>query len=198
MKQQVNLYLAEFRVQKDSVTALLMGQVLGGIVLTMIVVTAFDIFTRWQLGGELEELRGVLAAETTRTSRLDDQLALRSQNVDLSNRLAQAEARLTSSRQIREFLSETKLGNVEGFSEYFKDLSRASMAGLALTDFEFYDGGEGVSISGQVVDSALVPRYVDNIERGNSSLKSEQFSPNISRADAGAQFYSFELSNRSE
>jgi hypothetical protein len=198
MKQQVNLYLAEFRVQKDSVTPLLMGQVLAGIVITMVVFTLFDVFTRWQLEGELAEIQKVLIEETSKTDSLDDLLAKRSQTTDLSERLAQAEATLRSSRQIAEFLGETKLGNVDGFSEYFKDLSRASVAGLALNKFEFSKGGEEVTISGNVAASVLVPRYVDNIKQGSSPLKYSRFSPSISRVGDGGQFFSFELSNRGE
>lgn len=198
MKQQVNLYLAEFRVQKDAVTTLLMSQVLGGIVLTMLVITCFDIFTRWQLEGELASLRQVLTEETRKTGLLDDQLARRSQNSDLASRLARAEATLSSSRQIAEFLSGTKLGNVNGFSEYFKDLSRASVEGMALNKFEISKGGEEVLISGKVANSVLVPLYVDNIKQGNSPLKYSRFSPSISRDEVGVQLYSFELSNRSE
>ncbi|MFK7865575.1 MAG: hypothetical protein AB8B95_15270 [Pseudohongiellaceae bacterium] len=195
MKQQVNLYLAEFRVQKDPVTPLLMGQVLGAVIVTMMVMTLFDVFTRWQLEGELNDLRAVLAEETTKTSRLDGLLASRSQSDDLSTRLLQAEATLSSSRQIAEFLSETKLGNVRGFSEYFKDLSRAMIPGVALSRFVFSDGGEGVTIAGKVADSALVPLYVNNVNQGSSPLRSRRFSPRITR---DGRLYSFELSNVDE
>jgi hypothetical protein len=192
MKQQVNLYLTEFRVEKDQLTVLLMGQVLGGIVLTMIVVAAFDVFTRWQLEGELTQVRQILAVETTKTNGIDAQLASRSQNIDLTARLAREEAVLNDLEQIAEFLSETKLGNVTGFSEYFKDISRAMIPGVTLSAFEFSEGGEGVSISGKVTDSALVPLYVNNVKQGSSPMRSARFSPKIYR---DGQLYSFELSN---
>lgn len=195
MKQQVNLYLLEFRIEKDKLTPLLMGQILGGIVLTMLVFTAIDVFTRWQLEGELTQVRQVLAAETTKTNNIDAQLASRSQNSDLIARLVSDEAVLNDLERIAEFLSETKLGNVTGFSEYFKDISRAMIPGLALSGFEFSEGGEGVSISGKVADSALVPLYVNNVKQGSSPLRSTRFSPRISR---DGQLYSFVLSNRNE
>lgn len=198
MKQQINLYLPEFRAKKDQITTFLMSQVLGGVLLTMVVITVFDVVTRWQLGNELEQQRSVLVEESRKTGQLEEQLARRSQNTELSTRLAQAEIRLSSSRQIRDFLGETKLGNVQGFSEYFKDLSRASVGGLSLTEFELFNGGESVRIAGEVSDSALVPRYVDNIRSGASSLNMQRFSPSISREDTGSQIYKFELSNASE
>lgn len=132
MKQQVNLYLPEFRVKKDPVSTLLMSQVVGGVVITMLVIAIFDVYTRWELNNELAGLRETLVEETRKTSQLDEQLARRSQNTDLADQLQRAEMRLTASRSIRDFLSETKLGNVTGFSEYFKDIARASIDGLSV------------------------------------------------------------------
>lgn len=198
MKQQVNLYLPEFRVKKDPVSTLLMSQVVGGVVITMLVIAIFDVYTRWELNNELAGLRETLVEETRKTSQLDEQLARRSQNTDLADQLQRAEMRLTASRSIRDFLSETKLGNVTGFSEYFKDIARASIDGLSVQNFEISQGGDGISITGQVVDSALVPQFVDNIESGQSSLRQQRFSSKISREGAEARVFSFELSNQSE
>jgi hypothetical protein len=144
MNQQINLYLPEFKVKKDALTVLLMGQILGAIVAVMLLLSAFDLVTQWSLNGELAELREVLREETRKTGELDEVLARRSQNNVLTERLNLAEAQLESSRQIRRFLSETKLGNVVGFSEYFKDISRATISGLSVTEFAFASGGEQV------------------------------------------------------
>ena len=43
MNQQINLYLPEFRVKKDALTAVLMGQILGGVIVVMVLVSAYDI-----------------------------------------------------------------------------------------------------------------------------------------------------------
>ncbi len=198
MNQQINLYLPEFRVKKEALTALLMGQILGGVLVAMLLVSAFDLYTRWSLNSEIADLRQILQQETRKTSELDEVLARRSQNSALTDRLDQAEAKLDSSRQIREFLSETKLGNVDGFSEYFKDISRASIEGLSVTSFEFSQGGESVTLSGQAIDSVMVPRYVSKLEASNSALRDQLFSPRISRTDASNQLFSFELSTSNE
>lgn len=198
MNQQINLYLPEFRIKKDALTALIMGQVIAGVIVIMLLVTAYDMFTRWSLNNELAELRVVLQEETRKTNELDEVLARRSQNNALTTRLDEAEVRLESSRQIRNFLSETKLGNVVGFSEYFKDISRASVEGLSVTEFNFSEGGERVTLSGQVIDSAMVPRYVSKLEASNSGIKDQLFSPRISRPDTTSQFFSFELSTSNE
>lgn len=198
MTQQINLYLPEFRVKKDSMTVLIMGQIVGVAVGLMLLVTAYDLYTGWSLGNELASLREVLEEETTKTGELDEVLARRSQNDSLTERLDQAEAQLESSSQIRSFLSQSKLGNVIGFSEYFKDISRASISGISVTEFAFIDGGEQVRLAGNVLDSSMVPRYVSRLRNSNSAIRDLRFSPSISKAGASDQVFEFELSTANE
>ena len=198
MKQQINLYLPEFRVSKDPVTPRLMAQLVGGLVALMVLVSLFNMTSQRSLGGELAELEAVLAEETSRTARLDEELARLSQNTALTTQLEVAEARLESSSQMLDFLSQTQLGNVVGFSDYFKDLSRASFEGISLAEFELNEGGRSVRLVGYALDSAMVPRFVDNINRGLSPLKNRRFSPSISRSSTADQMFQFELSTRRE
>lgn len=198
MQQQINLYLDEFRVVKDPITAELMGKTLAAVLVVMLTIASWDLNEQRLLGNELAALRETLAEETRKTEELDGQLTRRSQNTELTDRLNGAEARYVAGLQIREFLSETNLGNVDGFSGYFKDLSRASIDGLSITAFQFTDGGEQATMSGQVRDSAIVPRYVQNIESGQSPLRNKTFSPSISRAEVESQIFTFELSTTSE
>lgn len=195
MTQQVNLYLPELRVRKDPLSAVLMLQIVGGLTALLLLISAYDLVRGWQLERELEALQVTLEEETRRTEELDEVLAGRSENTGLTTRLERAEERLEASRQIRDFLSRTRLGNVEGFSEYFKDLSRASVDGLSITEFSFSNGGDVIQVAGQVLDSALVPRFVDNIQNGRSPLRNKRYSPLISRSERA---FTFELSSTGE
>ena len=198
MQQQINLYLDEFRVDKDPISAGLIGNTLAAVLVVMLTIASWDLNEQRLLGNELAALRETLAEETRKTEELDGQLTRRSQNTELTDRLNGAEARYAAGLQIREFLSETNLGNVDGFSGYFKDLSRASIDGLSITAFQFTDGNEQATMSGQVRDSAIVPRYVQNIESGQSPLRNKTFSPSISRAEVESKIFTFELSTTSE
>ncbi len=195
MKQQINLFLPEFRVEKDNLTAAFMGRTLMVASALLFLISAVDLVTRWQLNGNLADLREVLLEETRKTDELDVVLARRSQNVALAQRLQQAESRLAASRQIRDFLQDTQLGNLDGFSEYLKDLSRASEDGISINEFELRNGGASVTMAGSVLDSDLVPRFVANIEAGNSPLSGQHFSPQISRGPEGDEFFTFILSS---
>lgn len=198
INQQINLYLPEFKVKKDPLTPRVMGQIQGGVIIVLLIITAYNSAINWRLNAELVRLRETLVEETRKTDELDAVLARRSENIELANRLEQAELRLDSGRQVRDFLSDTTLGNVLGFSEYFKDLSRAAIDGLSLTEFSFTSGGEGVTLKGQVRDSSMVPRYVDNIAGGRSDLRTRHFSPSITRSEIEDQYFSFVLSTNGE
>ena len=198
MNQQINLYLPEFRAKKDALSALVMGQILGSIVAVMVIVASVDIYTQRGLRGELAKLNGILQQETEKSSKLSEVLTRRSQNAVLIDRLDQAEAQLETSREIRSFLSQEIAGQAVGFSEHFKDISRASMSGLSVSEFSIGKGGEVVKLSGDVLSSALVPRYVSRLEDSNSLIRSLQFSPRIYRSDAGSKFFEFELSSSNE
>lgn len=197
MQQQINLYLPEFRQKKDALNFNNMVMLLGTLLGLMLLNFAYDSFDNWRLSNRLETLQATLTEETRKTEELDELLARRSENSELTNRLETAETRLESSRQIRNFLGETKLGNTSGFSEYFKDLSRAALQGMSISEFSFSEGGEKVELAGQVVDSALVPRYVSNIESGQSPIRQLHFSPSISRDDVSSQFFNFTLTTLS-
>lgn len=194
MKQDVNLYLPEFRVRKDPLTARAMLVILAAVIGLQLLISSWHLVNGALLRSELEDLQATLVEETRKTAELDDVLARRSENSALTARLETAEERLNASRQIRDFLSSTTLGNTTGFSEYFKDLSRALLDGLSLSEFTFSEGGAEVRIAGEVRNSALVPRYVDELKNGQSALSRRRFSPDISRAEAPGQLFSFALS----
>lgn len=194
MKQQINLYLPEFRVKRDKLTVPLMGKVLGGVVVLMVLLTGYDYLVRWQLDGELVELRATLSDESRKTGELEGLLAQRSQSEQLTSRLREAEARLISDRQVVNFLGGAKLGNLIGFSEHFKDLSRASIDGFSLSNIQIESGGERVNLGGQVIDSSLVVKFVSNLRFGNSSMSNLNFSTNIARASTDESAFPFTLS----
>jgi len=198
MKQQINLYLPEFVVRKDQLSAELMGGVLAATLALMLLVSGWDLIKRWQVQTELVELRATLAEETQKTEELEALIARTLQDAGLVARLESAEAQYASGLQIRDLLSETALGNMDGFSEYLKDLSRASVTGLSLQQFELTEGGEHIAMAGQVLDSSVVPRYVENLENGRSQIREKSFSPSISRSDADALLFNFELRTSSE
>ena len=175
-----------------------MALMLGGLTVVLVLVTIFNFYTQLSLNGELSDLEALLIEETRKTRDLDELLARRSGNTTLADRLARAEDELDSRRQIASFLNTTKLGNVVGFSEFFKDISRASVEGLSISSFTFAQGGESVEITGQVVDAGRVPQFVTNLPLGQSPLRYMRFNTSASRVETGGQTLSFRLTSNYE
>ncbi|MEX2130911.1 MAG: PilN domain-containing protein [Pseudohongiellaceae bacterium] len=193
MKQQVNLYLSEFRVKRDNLTLVLMLQILGLAVGLTVVLSAADFWRNYRLNTELATLREQLAVESRRTAEIDATLARRSQDGALNERLEAAEDVLNASRQVRDFFSARTGGNAAGFSEFFKDLSRASIDGLWITNFSLEGGGNSVVLSGFTIDSSLVPSFVDRLGDGTSPLANKRFSFSTSLSPGNNLLYAFEL-----
>lgn len=194
MKQQVNLYLPEFRLKRDKLTVVLMLQILGAALGLVVLLSAVAFFRNYRVQSQLESLRAELAVETQRTSEIDAILARRSQDRELTERLEIAESSLDSSRQIRDFFKARSGGNIDGFSEYLKDLSRAAVEGLWITEFALGSGGSNVTLKGFTIDSSLVPRFVARLEQGKSPLTRRQFSFSTVKSPDAEQLYAFELS----
>ena len=193
MKQQVNLYLSEFRIKRDNLTVVLMLQILGIALALIAVLSATDYWRSFRLNSQLVALRDELAVETQKTREIDSILARRSQDANLTERLSIAEDVLNASRQIRNFFDSRSGGNIDGFSEYLKDLSRAAVEGLWITEFSLTGGGSNVLLKGFATDSAMIPTYVARLGEGQSPLVNRHFSFSTSRSGDGEQLYNFEL-----
>jgi hypothetical protein len=204
MNQQINLFLPEFRPQNDWLTGVRLLQV-SAVVLVIIMATMVGNFVqRSGLRSELASLTGQLDQLTTTTNELQQEVARRGSDPELARELEQREQRLAESRELLNFLSDTNLGNIEGFSEHIKDLSRASFDGLWLTAFNMTEGGESVYIKGLAHQSAMVPNFIGRLADGNSPLRERNFSRflgnrvNTTPVEGleGVELYQFELETR--
>jgi len=204
MNQQINLYLPEFRPQNDWLTGIRVLQVSAALLVIIIATTASNFVQRSGLRAELASVTGELEQLTTSTNALQQEVARSGSDPELARELEQREQRLAESRELLKFLSDTNLGNIDGFSEHIKDLSRASFDGLWLTAFNMTGGGESVYIKGLAHQSAMVPNFIGRLSDGNSPLRERNFSKflgnrvNTTPVEGleGVELYQFELETR--
>jgi cell division protein FtsB len=176
MIQQVNLYLPEFRPNREYISAIRVLQLAGFVVFVMAVMSANSFLKTRTLRADIQATQSQLAAQTVITSQLQQDLARRSSDPALVEELADREQGIAESREMLEFLRGTNLGNISGFSEYVKDLSRASFDGLWLTEFNLLNGGENVYLKGIAQQSAMVPDFINRLSAGKSPLTERDFS----------------------
>ena len=181
--QQINLYQEEFKKPHDPVSAQLFLQVVAAAAGLLLAAVATLELLDWRAAQSRERVQDELAAQTQLSSKLAAELAQRNRQASLAESVEEAEALLSSSRVIREFLSAMQRENLQGYSSHMKDLARASQAGLRLTGFELSEGGASISIRDEALDSATVPRYVMQLKHSTSSLSSKRFSSKIERSE---------------
>ncbi|MES3007224.1 MAG: hypothetical protein V4751_05580 [Pseudomonadota bacterium] len=204
MNQQINLFLPEFRPQNDWLTGNRVLQVSAVVLLIIVATTVSNLVQRSGLRSELASATDALEQLTDRTNELQQEVARRGSDPELARELEQREQRLAESQELLSFLSETNLGNIDGFSEHIKDLSRASFDGLWLTQFNMTAGGESVYIKGLTHQSAMVPNFIGRLADGKSPLRERNFSRflgnrvNTAPVEGleGAELYQFELETR--
>lgn len=176
MSQQVNLYLPEFRPNREYISAIRVLQLAAFAVLVMAVMSASSFLKTRSLRADIQVTQTQLAAQSVITNQLQQDLARRASDPALVEELSDREQGLAESREMLQFLRGTNLGNISGFSEYVKDISRASFDGLWLTQFNFLNGGENVYLKGIAQQSAMVPDFINRLAGGKSPLTQRDFS----------------------
>lgn len=176
MTQQINLYLAEFRPSRNYLSGrgVLQGAVALAVVLVVLAVV--EVVQERDLRSELQLAQERLAAQTNITNELQQNLARRGSDPALVEELSSREQQLAESREMLDFLRGTNLGNISGFSEFMKDLSRAAFDGLWLTEFDLLQGGQHVRLKGIAQQSAMVPDFIGRLSGGRSPLRDRDFS----------------------
>jgi len=204
MNQQINLYLPEFRPGHNYIDGERVLQITTVLILLMLLVSGVNYFRASSLQAEMEVAQARLAEQTSITNELQQNLARRGSDPVLVQELADRERRLAESAEMLEFLRGTNLGNVEGFSEHLKDLSRATFDGLWLTEFDLLNGGSNVYLKGIARQSAMVPDFIGRLSGGKSPLRDRDFSRflgnriNTSPVEGleTVELYEFELETR--
>ena len=163
MNQQINLFQPMFREQKKVFSAIAMAQVVGLVILMMVTIYAYNL---WSLHPFEQELVKV----NTEQRRLQQEFAQLQAKLPASTKsqLLEDEIRLLSrelehKRQVEQALSTGSFGNREGFSGFFEGLARQHVSGLWLTKVTLHNGGTQLVLSGKTNNAELIPIYIQKL-----------------------------------
>lgn len=197
--QQINLYLPELRPNREWMTAARLVKAVAIAIVVMILLSSWNYWQRSNLQAELAVVQGELTAQTERTEQIERDAASRTSNQALLRDIETRESRLAQSQELLEFLRNTTLGNSTGYSEYVKDLSRASFDGIWLTEFRIAGGSDSVYLRGNALQTAMVPDYVGRLSGSQSSLQGRLFNRlqsnrvELPAVEGGGELYEFVL-----
>lgn len=200
-RQQVNLYLPEFRPSHDWLDAAHLARAL---VVVLVLLLIHGGVTWWRIDrAEALRMESQRQADTLmrEAEALEREVAANDISAQLQEQVDDAENALARSRDTLGFLRELRLGNVDGFSEQLKDLSRAGFDGLWLTEIALSEGGERLRLQGVATESVMLPAYVSRLGQGSSAVGDMQFHRLSTRRDstgpgAAAPAYEFMLETR--
>lgn len=164
MSQQINLYNPLLLKQQKLFSFNTMAQALGLILLGSLLFFAYAWYTTSSLKKQDEEARRLHATSLARLQQLSAAADKRPASKMLQEEVARMEARLNARQSVVALLESGELGNKQGFTEYFRALSRQTTDGVWLTSFEVTGTGEA-AISGRSLKPELVPAFISRLKR---------------------------------
>lgn len=165
MSQQINLFDPRFRRQKPHFSA-------ATVALAVVAVAALCIAIRELYAHQNRSLEATLAQTEARVAQLREQSERLARDVSgqarttaLADEFARLEERVRVRRGLLGDLRGGAATNVEGFSPYLAALARQTMQGVWLTGIEVASGSGELVLKGRVVESSLVPAYIQRLNR---------------------------------
>jgi len=174
MSQYINLLGPAFRKQRLFLT---LGRALMLVGLTVVVMTALQMFNQKQVDGlqaEVASAQGLLKAQSKYTDRLKGESGANQGSSALATEIQRLEMELKSARDSIAVLEGGALGNRNGFAQYLQAFSRQIVDGLWLTGFSVSGAGD-VAIQGRALKPELVPVYIQKLNK-EQALQGREFS----------------------
>lgn len=165
--QQINLYLPEFRPNREPLRAIHM---LWGGLAFLVLLLCFSVYSNYK-NGLLEQQ---LAAEQKSQETMQAQLKLLNAqkpaqaSAELDAKITQLQKNVQRHQQILAMISSQDLGNDKGFSVQLNALSQASLNTISLESFSLQRGGKYAELSGVTRSADQIPHYLQRLRKDPS------------------------------
>ena len=163
IKQQINLYRAEFRPETNAFQSVFMFQAAGVLVLVLMLLYAF---AHRGVTGIDEELSVVARQEAAAIERLENVRPLITAvtgEQSWSAQLEEAASTLAERQAVLAMIQGSTFGDTKGFSRHLRALSRQDLDGLWITRLVLSALGDRTRIDGRAIRAELIPLYVQNL-----------------------------------
>lgn len=165
--QQINLYLPEFRPNREPLRAIHIAWIgLGFLILLLL----FSVYSNYQYG----LLQQQLEAEQKNQLGLQSQLQLLSTqkpaqaSATLDIKIIQLQKDVQRHQQILNMISNQDLGNDKGFSIQLNALSLAALNTISVETFSLQRGGRYAELTGLTRSADQIPLYLQRLRRDSS------------------------------
>lgn len=167
--QQINLYLPEFRPNREPLRAIHMAW--GGFGF-LVLLLCFSVYSNYQYG----VLQQQLEAEQKNQLTLQSQLQLMSAqkpaqaSAALDVKINQLQKNVQRHQQILTMISHQDLGNDKGFSVQLNALSQAALNTISVETFSLQRGGRYAELTGLTRSADQIPLYLQRLRRDASFI----------------------------
>lgn len=165
--QQINLYLPEFRPNREPVRAIHMLWI--GLALLVLLI-AFSFYSKHQrvlLEQQLEQEKVAQQNLQAQLQTLGAKKPVQS-SAELDMKIAQLQKNLQRHLQILSMISHQDLGNDKGFSAQLNALGQASLSSISVETFSLQRGGKYVELSGLTRSADQIPLYMQRLRKAPS------------------------------
>ncbi|MGD8483792.1 MAG: PilN domain-containing protein [Thioalkalispiraceae bacterium] len=172
--QQINLYQAEFRKQKQPLDAKLLINVVIVVSVLLVMVYGFNYWSLLQARQQLGQLHQQKTSAEQQLVELKKTHQPLLKNPRLAEDIKRYQSWVDTRQQALNILSAKSFGNTQGFAEYFSGLARQKIDGLWLTGLSFAEGGRQLGLQGSALKPELVPRFLQRLS-GESVFTGTRF-----------------------
>ncbi len=165
--QQINLYLPEFRPNRQPLRAIHM---LWGGLAFLILLLCYSVYSNHQYGLLQQELAAEQKAQAAIQAQLKVLTAQKPAlaSVELDAKITQLQKNVQRHQQILAMISRQDLGNDKGFSMQLNALSQASLNTISVESFSLQRGGKYAELTGLTRSADQIPFYLQRLRKDPS------------------------------
>jgi hypothetical protein len=165
--QQINLYLPEFRPNREPLRAMHMPWGLLAVFILLLAVSVYRNQQHTQLLIQLTQAQQTQQTLQTQLQNVTAQIAAPN-SVDLDKKIQQLQKDLQRRQQILAIISSKDLGNDKGFSAQLTALAEAALNTLSIETFSLQQGGTYAELSGKARSADQIPLYLQKLRASES------------------------------
>ena len=165
--QQINLYLPEFRPNREPLRSIHM---LWGALALLVLLIGFSVYSNHQHGLLQQQLLAEQKAQETMQAQLKILSAQKpaQANADLDIKITQLQKNVQRHQQILAMISSQDLGNDKGFSVQLNALAQASLNTISVQSFSLQRGGKYAELTGLTRSADQIPFYLQRLRKDPS------------------------------
>jgi Tfp pilus assembly protein PilN len=173
IRQEINLYTAEFRKGDQPLSARLIVRASACVLALLMLVEAFAL---WNLHNARSDLERYRAEERIVAERLQTLKASRNvgQRSGLQQQIESLRREVQRREELKSLISGQNLGNAMGFSPYMEAMARQANGDISLTQIRLLSGGDYLELAGWTRRPDAVPFYLRKL-REESSFQNVKF-----------------------